>query len=102
MEKNTTQSLQTGTEKNREFDSSFRSKTTEASGGDEISAEPIFDNLVWMTSAEAARYLRKSVGALRTAVCRKQLRARKWRRRLYFKRSELDRLIDCSEWKGAI
>ncbi len=62
----------------------------------------IFDNLVWMTSAEAAQYLRKSVGALRTAVCRKQITARKWRRRLYFKRLELDRLLDSSEWKGGI
>lgn len=64
--------------------------------------QPIFDNLVWMTSAEAAQYLRKSVGALRTAVCRGQIRARKWRRRLYFKRLELDRLLDSSEWKGGI
>ena len=62
----------------------------------------IFDNLVWMTSAEAAKYLRKSVGALRTAVCRGQMRARKWRRRLYFKRLELDRLLDFSENKGEI
>lgn len=68
-----------------------------------VPADPvIFDNLVWMTSAEAAQYLRKSVGALRTAVCRGQINARKWRRRLYFKRLELDRLLDSSERKGGI
>jgi excisionase family DNA binding protein len=63
---------------------------------EENSSESFFDNLVWMTSQEAATYLRKSVGALRTAVCRGQIRSRKWRRRLYFKRSELDRLLETS------
>ena len=58
--------------------------------------EPIFDNLVWMTSAEAASYLRKTAGAIRVMVCRRQIRARKFRRRLYFKRSELDRVLDTS------
>lgn len=57
---------------------------------------PIFDNLIWMTSAEAAIYLRKSVGAIRTAVSRGQLSCHKWRRRLYFKKSELDRLLENS------
>lgn len=56
----------------------------------------LFDNLVWMTSEEAAKYLRTSVGALRTAVCRGQIRARKWRRRLYFKKHELDLLLEGS------
>lgn len=54
----------------------------------------LFDKLVWMTSEEAAAYLRKSVGALRVAVYRGQIRARKWRRRLYFKRTELDRMLE--------
>ena len=60
----------------------------------------IFDNLVWLNSEEAAVYLRMSVGALRTAVCRGQLGARKWRRRLYFQRIELDRLLETSRIKG--
>ncbi len=71
------------------------------------SAEAFFDNLVWMTSEEAAVYLRKitkdgkpSVGAIRNAVYRGLLKARKWRRRLYFKRSELDLLLETSEQKG--
>jgi excisionase family DNA binding protein len=69
---------------------------------EEIPSAQLFENLVWMTSEEAAQYLRKSVGALRTAVCRGHLNARKWRRRLYFKRSELDRLLETSEFKGGI
>lgn len=60
----------------------------------------IFDNLVWMTSAEAASYLRKSVGAIRVMVCRGQIRARKFHRRLYFKKIELDRVLDSAEMKG--
>lgn len=59
-------------------------------------SEMLFDKLVWMNSEEAAWYLRKSVGALRVAVYRGQIRARKWRRRLYFKRNELDRLLETS------
>ncbi len=56
----------------------------------------IFENLKWMTTNEAAAYLRKSTNAIRTAVCRGHIKARKFRRRLYFKRSELDRLIETS------
>ncbi len=73
-----------------------------------LSAEAIFDRLtVWLNSEEAAIYLRKftkdgkpSVGAIRTAVCRGLIRARKWRRRLYFKKAELDWLLESSEFKG--
>jgi len=77
-----------------------RSEGSEISGGNNAVAEQFFDNLVWMTSVEAAAYLRKSVGALRTAVCRGQIRARKWRRRLFFKRTDLDRMLEDSELKG--
>jgi len=57
---------------------------------------PFFENLVWMNSKEAAQYLRMTAGALRTAVCRGQLRARKWRRRLFFKKVDLDLLLEGS------
>jgi excisionase family DNA binding protein len=53
-----------------------------------------------MTTNEAAAYLRKSTNAIRTAVCRGHIKARKFRRRLYFKRSELDRLIETSTTIG--
>ncbi len=66
----------------------------------ETSAVQLFENnLVWMTSEEAARYLRKTVGAIRVMVCRGQIQARKFRRRLYFRRIELDRLLEDSEEK---
>ena len=60
----------------------------------------LFENYYWMTTSEAANYLRKSSNALRTAVCRGHITARKFKRRLYFKRSELDRLIETSTTVG--
>lgn len=60
------------------------------------SAPTLFENLVWLSSEEAADYLRKTVGALRVMVCRGQIRAYKWRRRLFFKRSELDSMLNAS------
>ena len=66
--------------------------------------KPIFDNSIWLSTKDAAIYLRKfrkdddqpSEGAIRTAVWRGSLIAKKWQRRLYFKRSDLDRLIERS------
>jgi excisionase family DNA binding protein len=60
----------------------------------------LFNNLKWMTTNEAAFYLRKSANAIRTAICRGQITAYKFRRRLYFKRSELDRLLETSSTVG--
>jgi excisionase family DNA binding protein len=56
----------------------------------------IFENLIWLTTEEAAIYLRKSADAVRHLVYRGDLRARKFKRRLYFKRDELDKLLDLS------
>lgn len=60
------------------------------------SDQKFFDNLIWLTTEEAAQYLRKSVNAIRILVCRKILRARKFRRRLYFRKSELEAVIEAS------
>lgn len=70
--------------------------------GDGPAGLPIFDNLVWLNSAEAAIYLRKSTGALHTAVCRVHLVPRRWRRRLYFKKSDLDCLLEHSSEMGSV
>ena len=59
-------------------------------------SELIFENLEWLTTAEAAHYLRKSKDAIRQMVCRGQLRARKFHRRLYFRKVELDQTLDIS------
>lgn len=63
-----------------------------------------FDNLVWLSTKDAAIYLRKfrkidgkpSEGAIRTAIWRGLLRARKWGRRLYIKKVDLDRMLNNS------
>ena len=62
----------------------------------EATHDVIFDNLVWLSSAEAAEYLRISANALRIAVSRGQLPARKWRRKLLFKKSDLEFLLERS------
>lgn len=79
----------------------YKSKTTQySSPADTNVSAMLFDNYKWMTTSEAANYLRKSSNALRTAVCRGHITARKFKRRLYFKRSELDRLIETSTTVG--
>lgn len=62
----------------------------------EHNAHLLFENLEWLTTAEAAYYLRKSTDAIRQMVCRGQLRARKFHRRLYFRKVELDQALDIS------
>ena len=62
-------------------------------------SDVFFDNLVWLTTEEAAQYLRKSANAVRLLVYRGALRARKFRRRLYFKKDELCALIETSAFK---
>ena len=60
----------------------------------------LFDNLIWLTTKEAAVYLRKSVNSIHTLVSRKKLRARKFNNRLYFKKEELDYLLETSQFRG--
>ena len=67
--------------------------------GRPLPASLLFNNLIWLTTKEAAVYLRRSVDAIHTLVSRRQLRARKFRNRLYFKREELDYLIETSYLK---
>ncbi len=53
----------------------------------------IFDKLKWMTSKEAASYLRVSVGQLRNMVWRGQVKSYHLKNRLRFLRSDLDVLL---------
>lgn len=59
-----------------------------------------FENLIWLTTKEASVYLRRSVNAIHTLVSRRKIRARKFSNRLYFKKDELDYLIETSQLKG--
>ena len=60
----------------------------------------LFNKLKWLTTKEAAAYLRRSVNAIHILVSRRHLRARKFRNRLYFKKKELDYLIETSQLVG--
>lgn len=67
---------------------------------EQTDAQAFFDNLIWLTTDEAAKYIRKSSNALRIAVHKGHIHARKFRRRLYFKKSELDLMLDTSFQNG--
>jgi excisionase family DNA binding protein len=67
---------------------------------DMCESDLLLKNLVWLTTEEAARYLRKSANAIRILVHRRVLRARKFRRRLYFRKDELNALIETSAFQG--
>lgn len=56
----------------------------------------LFNNLIWLTTEEAAEFLRKSSHALRQMLYKGKISARKVHGRLYFKKSELHELIDTS------
>lgn len=61
----------------------------------------LYDNLPWLSTIDAAIFLRKfrksdgkpSEGAIRNLVWRGKLKARKWEGKLYFKLSDLNRLL---------
>lgn len=63
---------------------------------EEIISSSFFENLEWMSSEEAARYLRRSVGQIRNMVYRGQIKFRKYNSRLYFLKNDLDRAIKFS------
>jgi hypothetical protein len=56
----------------------------------------LFENLEWMSSEEAARFLRRSVGQIRNMVYRGQIKYRKFNSRLYFRKTDLERAIEFS------
>jgi len=61
----------------------------------------LFENLTWLTSNEAAQYLRlPSVGALRVLVCKRRVPFHKLGRNLRFKKAELDRMMEASRNGG--
>jgi excisionase family DNA binding protein len=64
-------------------------------------SKQLFENLTWLTSNEAAEYLRlPSVGILRVLVCQRKVPFHKLGRNLRFKRGDLDRLLEASRNGG--
>tara|TARA_R110002049_G_scaffold249187_5_gene423593 strand:- start:77 stop:334 length:258 start_codon:yes stop_codon:yes gene_type:complete len=81
---------------NSSFQSAYFQSEKVYDQGEQFEAQPIFDNLIWLTTDEAATFLRKTSHALRQLVYKGKIRPRKFAGRLYFKRTELDTLIDTS------
>jgi len=63
--------------------------------------ETLFDNLIWLTTNEAAEYLRTTPNNVRVMICRGRLKPYKLGNRNRFKRSELDDLIESSKKKDS-
>lgn len=60
----------------------------------ELTTEAVlFDKLKWLTTKEAAFYLRTTPGAIRTRVCRRKLKASRSGKELRFLRADLDRQL---------
>ncbi|MGE4131959.1 MAG: helix-turn-helix domain-containing protein [Bdellovibrionales bacterium] len=59
----------------------------------------LLENHKWLTTGEAAQYLRVSVGSVKNMIYRGQLRPRKLGRRNRFLREELDRIFSLSPTK---
>lgn len=66
----------------------------------EVKDKLFFENLEWMRTEDAAKYLRTSVGQIRNMVYRGQLKPRKFNRRLYFRKADIDRTIENSKNGG--
>lgn len=56
--------------------------------------------MTWMNTKEAAQYLRRTEAAFRAMIQKGYIRPRKFHRRLYFKRTELDRAIESAHALG--
>ena len=63
---------------------------------DETLQSGLGHSAIWLSTNEAAQYLGKTKNAIWILLCRGLLIKRKWRRRLYFKKAELDRLLETS------
>ena len=60
----------------------------------------LFENLKWITTKEAAHYLRVSVGQIRNMVWRGQLPSHRVNNRLRFLRSDIDKIVKPSiNWR---
>lgn len=60
------------------------------------------DHVRWLTTSEAAQYLRISISSIKTMIYRGQVRVHKLGRRNRFLREELERLITLSVYKSEV
>lgn len=54
------------------------------------------NNRIWLDTERAAEYLYRTVNAIYIAVSRGKLKRKKWNGKNYFKKSDLDRLLNTS------
>jgi len=80
---------------NNPNENSKRFSSSDSLFGNKIVRDPnaFLEPVRWLTSKEAAQYLRVSISSLKTMIYRGQVRAHKLGRRNRFLREELERLI---------
>jgi hypothetical protein len=64
------------------------------------SKKSFFENSIWMTVKDTAKYLSRTENAVRILMCKKILRVYHLGRTVYLKRSEIDSLIESSLFNG--
>ena len=62
----------------------------------------LFENLIWLSTEETARYLRKSVPVIGVLAYRQSLKAGKFWWRLFFRREKLGTLIETPQLIGGL
>ena len=67
---------------------------------EEQTSGALFDKLIWITTKEAAQYLRVSVGQIRNMVWRGQITSYKLNNRLRFLKRDLDKIVKPSNIGG--
>lgn len=60
----------------------------------------IFENSIWMTVRDTAKYLSRTENAIRILICRGTLHVHRLGRRVYLSRLEIDNLINSSATYG--
>lgn len=78
----------------------IKKKTSEKENETPLTKEKIFENLIWMTVKDTAKYLSRTENAVRILICRGMLRVYRLGRRVYLNRTEIDTLINSSATIG--
>ena len=75
-------------------------KSADSEGNPSKPAKKLFENSIWMTVKDTAKYLSRTENAVRILICKKILRSYHLGRTVYLKRSEIDALIESSVFNG--
>lgn len=78
----------------------MKEKTIDLPSTEGKSDKLLFDNLIWMTVKDSAKYLSRTENAVRILICRGVFRVYRLGRRVYLNKTEIDTLINSSATYG--